>query len=261
MIHETIKLRPDSNATLTTYIHDKKIPKKAILIFPGGGYKDLANHENEPVALAYAGAGFNVFVLRYSVKDEAKEYAPLIDASYAMKFIRDNAEKYNVNSDYIFVCGFSAGAHLAAWLGTCWNSEKIPAELRGINKPTGMILSYPVISAGYYKHLGSFENLAGKKSPKYDEISEFSLEKKVSADTCPAFIWHTFEDEKVNVYNSLLFAETMKDNNIPFELHIFPKGLHGLSLANEASTYTGNYQPSEHVAQWFNLSLNWIKTI
>ncbi len=265
MIHETIKLLDGSDATLTSYVHvDSEstvhAPRAAILICPGGGYKNLSGREGEPIALKFLAAGFNCFVLKYSVFENAKDYAPLIEASYAVKYIRENAARFNCDPDKVFSCGFSAGGHLAGWIGSCWNDPHIPAHLRGINRPNGMILCYPVITGGEFAHVGSFKHLTGKDEPTMEEREAFSLNRLVSENTCPAFIWHTFTDGTVPVENSLLMAEAMRANGIPFELHIFPEGPHGLSLANAETATVNPKSINPHTEVWADLAISWVKT-
>lgn len=266
MIYETITLTPTA-ATLTVYastdLGDLKFsPRRAVVVIPGGGYAGCSEREAEPIAKKFLGAGFNVFILRYTCGEGAKNYQPLIQASLAIKHVRENAEKYHIDPRYVYTCGFSAGGHLAASAGTLWNIPELKPYLgdapEGINRPTGMILSYPVISGGKYAHRGSFNNLLGMKTDGTEpELDAYSLEKHVGSHTCPAFIWHTVTDKTVPVQNSLMMAEALTEAGIPYELHIFPEGIHGLSLANE-ETMNGkeaNYVP--HVQCWIDLAIKW----
>ncbi len=265
---ETISLSADkSNVTLTTYVAGRsgELPfnnkRKAILVIPGGGYNFCSDREAEPVAFAYLAAGYNVFVLRYSVtaKSDATWPAPLIDASAAMKYIRDHAEELHIDPDYIFVIGFSAGGHLAGALGTLWDNDEVEAFLgmeKGYNKPTGMILSYPVISAFEYAHRGSFDNILVDKKDDEDALRAVSLEYQVNEKTVPAFIWTTAEDTLVPPQNSILFAQAMADASRPFELHIYPYGGHGASIC----TPTVGWKQSE-ICAWVNDSIRWMNSI
>ncbi len=266
MIHETIKLSP-TDATLTAYAYTPTgslgFPRRAVIVIPGGGYSFCSEREAEPIAKKFLGAGLNAFVLRYTVKEGAQNYQPLIQISLAIKHVRENAEKYGVDPRYVYTCGFSAGGHLSAWAGTCWNLPLLRPYLgdapEGINRPTGMILSYPVISAGEYAHRGSFNKLLGRKTDGTEpELDVFSLEKQVGPHTCPAFIWHTFTDQLVPVQNSLLMAEAMTAAGIPYELHIFPEGRHGLALANEETDCGRAEMNVPHVSCWIDLAVRWI---
>ena len=134
MINEVINIRKDNpDITLTTYVStdlETVKPRKAVLIFPGGGYHHLAHHEGEKIALNFLSAGINAFVLRYSSIGNTPEMAypkPMVDASNAMKYIKDNAKRYNIDPDNVFVLGFSAGGHLASAMGTIWHREDIYA--------------------------------------------------------------------------------------------------------------------------------------
>lgn len=266
MLHQTIQLSEKyPGATLTTYVsYDppelKMQPRRAIIVCPGGGYRFLSDREGEAIVKHYLAAGLNVFLLRYTVGEGAKDYAPLIEASLAIKHVREHAEEYNIDPNYVFICGFSAGGHLAASTGTLWRIPEVRAELgdapEDINRPTGMVLCYPVL---IYSHKGSFHHLCGTTTPTEEELDRFRLEKHVSPETPPAFMWHTFSDGTVDVQNVLTFSQKLKDNGVPFELHIFPEGKHGLSLANEetASANPANIVP--HVQPWAELSVRWIK--
>lgn len=266
MLHKTIELSEKyPGATLTTYVSDdppelKMPPRRAMVVCPGGGYHFLSEREAEPIVKLYLAAGLNVFLLRYTVGAGAANYAPLIEASLAIKHIRENAEEYNIDPNYVFICGFSAGGHLAASTGTLWNIPEVREALgdapEDINRPTGMVLSYPVL---IFSHKGSFYNLCGTTTPTSEQIDRFSLEKHVTPQTSPAFMWHTFTDKTVDVQNVLTFSQKLKDNGVPFELHIFPEGKHGLSLSTEETWSNNPELLVEHVRPWAELSVRWIK--
>lgn len=266
MLHKTIVLSDKHpEATLTTYVSDdtpelNMLPRRAVMIIPGGAYKMVSDREAEPIVKMFFAAGFNVFLLRYSVGPDAANFAPLIEASLAIKHIRESASEYNINPAYVFVCGFSAGGHLAASTGTLWNIPEVRAELgdapEGINKPTGMILCYPVI---YYSHKASFRNLCGGAEPTGEQIERFSLERHVTPETPPAFLWHTFSDKTVPPQNSLLFAQRLCECGVPFELHVFPEGGHGLSLANEETWSQNPSRVLPRVQCWIDLAISWAK--
>lgn len=270
MLHETFLLSERyDDATLTTYVsYDppelKMPPRPAMVVCPGGGYSMLSDREAEPVVKEFLAAGMNVFLLRYSVKEKAADYAPLIQASLAIKHVRENAEKYHIDPNRVFIVGFSAGGHLAASSGILWNIPEVKEAMgdapEGINKPTGMVLSYPVITGYEFAHRGSINNLCGKKDNTDEEIRRFSLEYHVDETTAPAFIWHTFDDKVVPIQNSLLLADALTRAHIPFELHIFPKGPHGSSLC---TTETWSQNPAfimPNCAEWVKLAVTWIRS-
>ncbi len=253
MKHETFVLDaryPD--CTLTTYLHDVSAeqvvpPRRAIIVCPGGGYWFLSDRENEPVAMQYFAAGLNVFVLRYSIREKAANDAPLVEGALAVKHVRDHAEEYHIDPQYVFITGFSAGGHCAAMCGTLWNDPVVREALgidrgeapEGINKPTATVLCYPVITGGPYAHRGSIDALCGGPSAGTPGADRYSLELHVDANTAPAFIWHTFNDGGVPIQNTLLYASAMAAAGVPFEYHVYPDGVHGLSLCNE-ETWCGN---------------------
>lgn len=274
MIFKTVELlEGHPECTLTVYACDeaenaKHAPRAAMIVCPGGGYHGLAAYEGEPIARKYLGEGLNVYVLKYSLDDNAKDFIPLIEAALAVKYVRENASEHNTDPNKIFITGSSAGGHLAASSGVLWNIEPVrkalgidkAPELEGINRPNGMVLSYAVITGGAYRHAGSFKYLTGKQEPTDEERDVFSLEKHVDSTTPPAFIWHTANDPVVPVQNALLFADAMADNKIPFELHIYPNGPHGCALSTDETGCCKTDRVIPEVASWFDLSVAWIKS-
>ena len=263
MIHQ--QLTPDARypeATLTTYIRnegDNPPARPAVIICPGGGYRGLARHESEPIALFYLSHGFNAFLLRYGVGENATGGRPLIQAALAIRHVREHAAEYNVDPKRILILGFSAGGHLAASAGILWNSSLvrealgITEENEGINRPDGMILCYPVITALEHRHCGSFRRLLGTGEAEPDEEARraWSLELHVDETTPPTFLWHTVNDDCVPVQNSLLLAESMSRAGVSYEMHLFPDGRHGLGIP------TGR----PDIAVWAELSATWAKNL
>ena len=173
MINQVINLSEPGEdgyrATLTTYILEETVypenPRKkpAVIILPGSGYWKCCPREGEPVAMKYLAKGYNAFVLMYSCTPHVYPKA-LCEVSEAVKLVRGNADKWNIDPDKIVVCGFSAGGHLAATLGTLWNKEPAVAS-DGLNKPNALILGYPVITSDpEFAHQGSFNYLLQKTS-------------------------------------------------------------------------------------------------
>jgi acetyl esterase/lipase len=239
---------------------DKK--RASVLICPGGGYAYTSDREAEPVAMRFLAAGFNAFILRYRTAP-SRHPKPLLDLSRAMWIIRENADKWNLDPEKIAVCGFSAGGHLAASLGVFWNELYISEAIgmpEGINKPNGLILGYPVITSGKYAHRGSFSNLLGRDATA-EQKEGMSLELHVKNQVPPTFLWHTFHDLAVPVENSLLFAQALRQSGIPFELHIFPDGPHGLSLCDEETAVNNPDLINPHAANWMPLCIEWLKEL
>ena len=274
MVYEKVFLKDvfkgiTTNATLTSYVRsnspeiepDRKRP--SVLICPGGGYYLTVDREAEPSALAFLSKGYNAFVLDYSTREESDPVYPaqLLEASAAVAYIRRNSDRYHVKKDSVCICGFSAGGHLAANLGTMWTESFLSETLElseGENRPDGMILAYPVITSGKYANKGSFQFLLNDENPPEEMLEKLSLEKRVGKHTPPAFIWHTLTDDMVPVENSFLFAEAMKGAKVPFELHIYPEGVHGLGLGNRETRDNKDFRENPHVESWFDLCAAWI---
>ncbi len=233
-----------------------------IVICPGGGYAGTSDREAEPIALRFVSAGCNAVVVRYSCVP-ARFPAALLELSYAVAKVRENAQEWNVDTDRIAVCGFSAGGHLAASFATLWNRDFVK-EYFGYQgnetKPNGMILGYPVITTGENAHWGSIENLLGEKTADSALLELVSPEKQITEDTPPAFIWHTFSDDCVPVENSLVMAQAMAAKKIPTELHIFPNGPHGLALSNE-ETAGNSVMIVPECQVWTDMAVRWLKNL
>ena len=268
MIRETVMLMPGRDEVYLDYYgnDDRSEVADAMLVIPGGGYGAVcSDREGEPIALSYLTKGINAFVLHYSVGGEIKDpLDPLTEASLAILHIRANAQKYNIDPARVFAVGFSAGGHLAGSLGTLWNDAELQARLPEAgdgNRPTGVVLCYPVISSSNIGHMGSFSNLLHSQTPDAAALERFSLEKHVGAHTSPAFIMHTYDDGLVPVENSLLMAQAYAQAHRPFEMHIYPHGPHGIALANKV-TWGGNPDMvCPAAARWVSDSVECMKTV
>ena len=251
MIHTTVPGYPE--ATLEGYLLDceislgQEVNRPAVLVLPGGGYLYCSPREGEPVALSYAARGFHAFVLRYSVARQAAGFAPLKEVSWAIGYIRENAESWHIDPEKIAVCGFSAGGHLAL-------SSGLLAE----NKPNAMILGYPATSCPNVPGADfMLKLLEGREDVTDEDAKKYDLPSQVTKAAPPMFLAATAEDmltsfctmPLVNAYNNL---------GLKFELHIFQYGPHGYSLANEV-TADGSVQMLEPAfAQWQELSVQWL---
>ena len=296
MLIEKIKLWEDNeDVTLTSYVLDNseeiRINKRpAIIICPGGGFLNTSDREAEPIAMKFAGEGYNTFVLRYTtyfnapVRDfnnlpegnkESKHPRPLFDLAKAILTVRENAEKWAVDTDKIFVCGFSAGGHLSASLGVHWQDELLKEKFNvdsELFKPNGLILGYPVLDYNLMEELMLEKNdkslkefweisnnaLFGEPNPSHEYLKELSPVNYVTSNTPPTFMWHTANDGLVSVRNSLNFATELSKNAIPYELHIFENGVHGLSLCDDVTANEDSHiNPEAKV--WFDMVLTWLK--
>ncbi len=214
----------------------------AIVICPGGGYEHLSTREGEPIAKKFNSLGFHTFVLNYHVAPFEYPTA-LCELASAVRKVRENAKEWNVDPERIAVMGFSAGGHLAASLCTGFKKEWLlgaidctPEEI----EPNACVLGYPVITSGEFGHQGSFENLLGMhtdadKAKKYklDLLELVTLDRHVTEDVPPTFLWHTYEDASVPVENSLLYLAALANAGVLAEFHMFPFGSHGMALATE----------------------------
>lgn len=274
--------------TLTTYILDNyntldpKRTRPLVIVCPGGGYAHLSVREAEPIAVRMNALGFHAAVLKYSLAP--MEYpAALCDAAEAVHYVRSHAKEWNVDPDKIIMCGFSAGAHLAASLGCFWNgkaaedasdtasasgaggtidatapliSQFLPYSAEEI-KPNALLLGYPVITAGEFCHNGSIVNVLGEKNKSHRDW--VSIENKVSADVPPVFMWQTAVDEAVPAENSMMFASALKRAKVPFEYHLFARGVHGLALGTKETCVPGGRTVEEECACWPDLFYSWLR--
>lgn len=230
----------------------------AILILPGGGYELVSQREAEPVALRYIAKGYAAFVLEYSVSP-CRYPTAFVEAAMAMLYLRDNAQGLSIDANKIAALGFSAGGHLCGCLATLFDAAEIRSELGNRSediRPDAVVLSYPVITSGINSHKGSLDNLCGED----EELKQrLSLEYRVTENSSPAFIWHTFSDQSVPVQNSLLLASAYAERQVPFSLHIFEKGNHGLSTADWGAYRTDNLPDiSKGLTSWIDMSAQWL---
>lgn len=262
---------------LITYIQDHYEEvgidrRPLVLICPGGAYAYTSAREGEALALQFLAMGCHAAVLKYSCAP-AKYPVALTELAAAMALIREHTEEWHIEPEGVIVLGCSAGGHLAACMGTLWG-ESFLAKAAGIAekdqrllRPDGMILCYPVITAGEYAHRGSFENLLGEEEGKLERLEEegsllsgLSLEEKVTAETSPAFIWHTFTDEAVPVENSLLLVSALRRAGVSAEFHMYPEGGHGLSLANRLTRHRDGSAVQKECTTWIPLVRTWIES-
>ncbi|MFD2285827.1 alpha/beta hydrolase [Pedobacter petrophilus] len=227
--------------TLTMYLPEKeKANGAAIIICPGGGYGFLAmSLEGYSSAQEFQKMGIAAFVLKYRLPNdnimENKETGPLQDAQQAIKLIRSQAKKWNIDTAKVGVIGFSAGGHLASTLGTHFDRPVVPNLSSVSLRPNFMMLLYPVISFDQtIAHLGSRTKLIGN-SPTAAMINTYSNETQVTPQTPPTFIVHASNDGWVKVDNSLIFYQALLKNKVPVEMHLYTKGGHGFGLNNNST--------------------------
>lgn len=246
-------IRNISKPTLTIFLPPKeKANGTAVVICPGGGYwVNAASHEGTDVAKKFNEMGITAFVVKYRIPNEKwlinPEIGPLQDAQQAIKTVRENAAKWNVDPSRIGIMGFSAGGHLASTAGTHFKKEVIENPGHTSLRPDFMILIYPVISFTAIGHRGSAEQLIGK-NPSPEKIKEYSNEMQVTPETPPTFLVHASDDDVVPVMNSIVFYDSLINNKVKAEMHIYQQGGHGFGM------YIRNTKEL-----WMNTCFNWMK--
>jgi Esterase/lipase len=285
------------DVTLTSYVHSDSVEmlngkkRGAVLICPGGGYLCCSDREAEPVALRFASMGYHTFVLRYSTYNEGKSGFPDVsnglvvneksiypnpmrDIAKAMLYIRDNAEEWLVDTDKIAICGFSAGAHNCAMYSVYWN-DPVLTEYFNVSqeqlKPAAAILGYGPsdyilqkdLALKYqnpmFKRLDELMYIAytGVMEPDDEMRDKISPALHVSEITPPTFLWATAGDHIVSIQHTLNMANALSQKNVPLEVHIFERGEHGLSLANQTTANIADHIEPD-VAKWVELAEQWL---
>ncbi len=238
-----------------SYLHEDKAIRPCMVVAPGGAYQRVSPAEGDVVARYFYEAGYNVFVLVYTTNplDQPLKTQPLQDISRAIRLIRAREREYRIDPEKVAVCGFSAGAHLCGSL--CVHNSDIrdprPEYDSVPNRPDAAVLAYPVISSGKYAHRDSFRALFGEGAAE-EELEYMSLEKHVTGQTPPCFLWQTASDGSVPVENSYLFAKACRKAGVSFAHHVFSEGVHGMSLASK-EWLEGKYRDPYTLEQTFSI--------
>lgn len=241
--------------TLTAFLPEAhKATGAAIVICPGGGYGGLAPHEGAGYAEWLAENGVAGIVLKYRLGSKGYRHPVMLqDAARAVRLTRAKAADWKLDPKRIGIMGSSAGGHLASTLMTHFDAgvpdSADPVE-RLSSRPDVGILCYAVVTMGEHTHAGSKKNLLGGEASE-ELVRQLSNELQVTSDTPPAFIWHTFEDKGVKLENSTQFAAALRSKGVPFELHIFEKGGHGIGLGG------GRKGGIQH--PWGDVCLHWLR--
>lgn len=219
------------------------MPSPAVIVCTGGGYELLGTSEGPPASTAFSNSGYETFLLNYSVGRQNPFPTALRELAHAVKYIRKNAEELNVIPDKIFVCGFSAGGHLAASLGVHWNADwlekyDIPTDAR----PDKLILAYPVIGEADGSVTGLFNTISAQIDD--EELKDHMyLDRYITRDMPPVFVWHNGDDMMVPVRSTIDFMTILEEKGVPYSSHIFPYGGHANPFSNEF---------------WFYMALDWL---
>lgn len=243
------------DATQRSYYRDAR---PAVVIFPGGGYEFTFEGEGEPIALRLAADGVVPFVLSYSCADHpdcGALYPHVVQEAFAaVRHVRENAAKYGIDPHNIATCGFSAGGHLCACTGTLWNKPEAETlfasrEEALASRPDKLLLCYAVIRGEEPCLRWCFNHFFGTQDPSREQLKAFSMQERVDAHTPPAFLWATSEDMTVPVAGTLEFAHALAANGVPFEMHIWEHGIHGLCLGNHV-TQTLPFGQAMPIERW-----------
>ncbi len=276
-------INASDRAYMVSYVIDRytefqsEKQRRAVLVCPGGGYEFLSDREGEPVALKFVAQGYNAFLLQYSTGSSERgnvfPYA-LSDIAHAIDYLKTNADSFSIDPEKIILIGFSAGAHLCASMGNMASHPALQSlgSFRNSLDVAAVVLCYPWISLeAMYLRLAQCE--PGSETPVYFEHANISFSgvsdpfheapdyydpvKTVSASTPPTFIWHTSNDDLVFVDCSLKYTSALSANHVPFELHIFENGHHGLALCDKTTeNRTVDYRPD--LVCWQDLMFKWL---
>lgn len=297
MIYKEIPMREDHSSILYSYILDpaisyKKYKKRpAIIICPGGSYLFTATREGECVAARFLGLGYHVFVLRYLTyfkerisdpheipKVNEKSHYPeqVIDLMKAMQLVHEHSEEWYIDSDQIYTMGFSAGGHIVASEATHWDDPElfvhVPNAVPEYMKPKGILLGYPLLNGRLFEEYDirtAPQDLQGQipyvkkaiwgcetiRPEMYDMVD---VKKAVRPDMPPVFLWHTSDDLITLASYTLEFVLALANANVPYELHIFQHGAHGMALCDETSALHAA-EISEENQAWVSLANAWLR--
>lgn len=261
----------EANASMTAYlqydiVEDPGSPflfkRPLMVVCPGGGYACCSKREGEVIGLHFLKCGFNVLVMEYSCAPVAVYPQALRELCCAIDYAVKNADEWNIDTKKIAVCGFSAGGHLAASYCTMRNLPEITDVIKPVDIQA-CVLGYPVITADPdYTNRPSIINLTGDKEFTPEKIEKFSLENHISSElTPPTYIWHTANDDCVPVECSLRYATALSANKVPFELHIFPDGRHGLATCDRQTNADYKEDFCTYTAVWLEEVTKWIRKL
>lgn len=253
---------PKDIPTLTPFLPEKPgAARAAVVICPGGGYGALADHEGSHYAKFLNEHGIAAFVLKYRLGSAGYRHPVMLnDAARAVRMVRARATEWNIDTAKVGIMGSSAGGHLASTLLTHFdsgNAEAADPIDRQSSRPDLGVLCYAVITMGEFTHQGSKKNLLGE-NPSAELVTLLSNELQVKANTPPCFIWHTWEDKAVPIENSMQFASALQKNKVPFDLHIYQKGNHGIGLGAKQKDSAAKHPWTADLVFWLKTQ-GWVQ--
>lgn len=264
IIRESI--RENSSSFIQGYLKSADVQTNqykypAVIIVPGGSYTHISLQQAENFALNFSAQGYQSFYLRYTFEHEALPLMPnpLVELANSIKFIKEHANEYNIDTDRIVIAGFSIGGHICSLYNNFyheqWLMDYAHVDNSDILKPNAVILSYPVINLhdGFPKDPESILNWV-------NDDRQIEADKYVSKKNAPTFIWHTADDPFVPVKNALKYSMRLNEVGVDNELHIFHHGPHGMGLANSTTAWNDDSN-NERVANWFDLAISWLAEI
>lgn len=215
---------------------------QGIVLLPGGGYSKVCiSHEGFAMAKYYQSIGITVVVVKYRLPNLGHKEVPLEDAQEALKYMRKNAKKLNIDPTKVGICGCSAGGHLAAYTSTFTKDEE---------KPAFAILFYPVITGDtWYTHHNTFRFLLGDNRTVVQQ-RYYSLQNRVTETTPPTLLLLSDDDKVVPPISSLLYYKALKENGVKASMHIYPSGGHGWA-GHEDFKYVKEYQAA--IKDWLEV--------
>lgn len=237
--------------------------KPALLIVPGGSYNYCSVREAYPVAYTFLQKGYQCFILNYHVGEESEYPRPIMDLALAVSHLRKNYKKYGIDRNDISVIGFSAGGHLAGVYSSIYFDKDFLELMDMTEDDTAIkasILAYPAINLDYVYEdvrVNNYYDKVGKLFRTYGEEKDGM--KLVNARTSPTFIFHTLDDELVDVRGVIDYAKKLVEEGVETEFHLFSEGKHGLSTSDELSNYGRDYP--KRINAWVDLSLAFLDSL
>lgn len=239
--------------------HCREAKRPCLVVLPGGGYSRISPRESESLVLHFLSLGYHTFILEYTPGPEHTFPTQLREVAAVLELLHANTDTWLCDADKVAIMGFSAGGHLAAHYANAYDWPQIRQVFPNSHPVQACVLAYAVITAdpALSAHIASFRNLLGH-TPSQKEAERFSCQNMVTDRTPPTFLWHTAADQLVPVANSLLYAQALSEHAVPFELHIFPQGKHGLSHVQHdpAKTIPSEAFPNR---QWIPLCHSWLR--